>query len=141
MNVIIIAAVVVVKPQPSIVDEIASRVLNLSVEGTNFLMHTLGKWREDQRLLTYTPNNVAKLIRDADKKGLNVAVEIQKGWDYYLFGQLVTDEFGQQRYEITGLCDEMYEFINLLELETLAEEIANDEGMQVVLDYAERYNK
>lgn len=140
MNVIIIAAVVV-KPQPSIVDEIASRVLNLSVEGTNFLMHTLGKWREDQRLLTYTPNNVAKLIRDAEKKGLNVKVEIDRGWDYYLFGQVVTDEFGQTRYEITGLCDEMYEFINLLELETLAEEIANDEGMQVVLEYAERYNK
>ena len=140
MNVIIIVAVVV-KPQPSIVDEIANRVLNLSVEGTNFLMHTLGKWREDQRLLTYTPNNVAKLIRDADKKGLNVKVEIDRGWDYYLFGQVATDEFGQTRYEITGLCDEMYEFINLLELETLAEEIANDEGMQVVLDYAERYNK
>jgi hypothetical protein len=140
MNVIIIAAVVV-KPQPSIVDEIASRVLNLSVEGTNFLMHTLGKWREDQRLLTYTPNNVAKLIRDADKKGLNVKVEIDRGWDYYLFGQVATDMFGQQRYEITGLCDEMYEFINLLELETLAEEIANDKGMQVVLEYAERYNK
>jgi len=140
MNVIIIAAVVV-KPQPSIVDEIASRVLNLSVEGTNFLMHTLGKWREDQRLLTYTPNNVAKLIRDADKKGLNVKVEIDRGWDYYLFGQVATDMFGQQRYEITGLCDEMYEFINLLELETLAEEIANDKGMQIVLDYAERYNK
>ena len=140
MNVIIIAAVVV-KPQPSIVDEIASRVLNLSVEGTNFLMHTLGKWREDQRLLTYTPNNVAKLIRDAEKKGLNVKVEIDRGCDYYLFGQVVTDEFGHTRYEITGLCDEMYEFINLLELETLAEEIANDEGMQVVLEYAERYNK
>ena len=140
MNVIIIAAVVV-KPQPSIVDEIASRVLNLSVEGTNFLMHTLGKWREDQRLLTYTPNNVAKLIRDANKKGLNVKVDIQNGWDEYLFGEVSTDLFGQQRYEITGLCDEMYEFIKLLELETLAEEIANDEGMQVVLEYAERYNK
>jgi hypothetical protein len=33
------------------------------------------------------------------------------------------------------------EFIDLLKLETLAEEIANDEGMEVVLDYAERYNK
>ena len=137
MKVIIIAAVVVVKPQPSIVDEIESRVLNLSVEGTNFLMHTLGKWREDQRLLTYTPTNVAKLIRYANERGLNVNVEIERGRDYYVIGQKKTNE----DYEIYGLVDTADEFIDLLDLETLAEEIANDEGMQVVLDYAERYNK
>lgn len=136
MNVIIIAAVVV-KPQPSIVDEIASRVLNLSVEGTNFLMHTLGKWREDQRLLTYTPNNVAKLIRYANERGFNVSVEIERGRDYYIIGQKQTNE----DYKIYGLVDTADEFIDLLKLKTLAVEIANDKGMQVVLEYAERYNK
>ena len=100
-------------------------------------MHTLGKWREDQRLLTYTPTNVAKLIRYANERGLNVNVEIERGRDYYVIGQKKTNE----DYEIYGLVDTADEFIDLLDLETLAEEIANDKGMQVVLDYAERYNK
>ena len=126
------------KAQPTLEEQIQERILNLSDDATTFLMQGLGKWNKHKVVKEYNEKNIGELVVYGNSMGWDVDLNIEVGHDYHLVGEY-TEVHKVDTYRIYGIHEEVDEWKNLLNLESLAKEIAKSKKMQIFLNYVEYF--
>ena len=116
--------------------EIQERILNLSDAATTSLMHLLGVWNDNKRVMEYNAHNISELVTYGNDMGWDVELNIEVGHDYHLVGEHIVQN-RVHTYRIYGIHDEFDEWASLLDIHALVGSIAADKKKQAVLDYIE----
>jgi len=120
--------------------EIQERILNLSDAATTSLMHLLGVWDDNKRVMEYNAHNIGELVTYGNDMGWDVELNIEVGHDYHLVGEHIVQN-SVHIYRIYGIHNEFSDWASLLDINALVGSIANDKKKQAVFDYIELTHK
>lgn len=137
----IIGAIIIVAVEKTIhptleEQKIQERILNLSDAATTSLMHLLGVWDDNKRVMEYNAQNIGELVTYGNDMGWDVELNIEVGHDYHLVGEHIVQNC-EHTYRIYGIHNEFDEWASLLDIHALVGSIAADKKKQAVLDYIE----
>jgi len=102
---------------------VIEKILNLKPSKITSFMRVLGIWDDITLVDAYDKDIIGEWVVDMNQEGYDVKVDIAVGRDYYIFGKLDKDG---HTYCITGLLDSNEEFMKLLGLEKLVDDIFDD---------------
>lgn len=134
--IIIVAIATEPKQEKTLEEQIQERILNLTDAATTRLMHLLGVWDDNKRVMEYNAHNIGELVTYGNDMGWGVELNIEVGHDYHLVGEHIVQN-REHTYRIYGIHDEFSDWADLLDIHALVGLIAADKKKQAVLDYIE----